>query len=225
MAARSADLLLPLLASNAPVTVDQLQLALGRVSRRTTARYLRQIPYLRSYNHNGRFYTLRDPARFDRFGLFSLGDAHFSRDRSLTQTVQRLLGESADGFTAKELSALLHVAVRPFLLAAVRQQRARRQRLGGVYVYLASGPTGDRQLRARRQRLAERKAARRAATLEPQLIIDVLLVLVRHPGALPAEVARRLRHHSPPIRRDQVQAVFDRFELLEGGPKGGSGGR
>ena len=68
-------------------------------------------------------------------------------------------------------------------------------------------------------------SARLAATLEPQLIIDVLLVLVRHPGALPAEVARRLRHHSPPVSRVQVQAVFDRFELLEGGKKGGSGAR
>ena len=225
MAARSPNLLIPLLSSGSPVTVDQLRSALGQVSLRTTSRYLRQIRYLRSYNHNGRFYTLRDPARFDRFGLFSLGDALFSRDGSLTNTVQRLLSESVDGFTAKELSALLQVSVRPFLLAAVRHQRARRERLGGIYVYLSNGPTGDRQLRARRQRLADREAARLAATLEPQLIIDVLLVLVRHPGALPGEVARRLQHHSPPIRRAQVLAVFDRFELLESGKKGGSGVR
>ena len=225
MGARSPDLLLPLLSSNSPVTLDQLQSALGQVSLRTTSRYLRQIRYVRSYNHNGRFYTLRDRARFDRFGLFSLGDAHFSRDGSLTKTVRRLISESVDGFTARELSGLLHVSVRPFLLAAVRRQRARRQRLGGVYVYFANGPSGDRQLRARRQRLADREAARLANTLEPQLIIDVLLVLVRHPGALPGEVARRLQHHSPPIRRPQVQAVFDRFELLEDGQKRGSGVR
>ena len=100
-----------------------------------------------------------------------------------------------DGFTSKELSGLLHVSVRPFLLAAVRQ------------------------------RLADREAALLAATLEPQLVIDVLLVLVRHPGALPGEVARRLQNHSPPIRLPQVQAVFDRFELFEGGKDGDSGER
>ena len=222
MADRSPDLLIPLLSSGSPVTVDQLQSALGQVSLRTTSRYLRQIRYLRSYNHNGRFYTLRDTARFDRFGLFSLGDAHFSRDGSLTKTVRRLISESVDGFTAKELSELLHVSVHPFLLAAVRQDRARRVRLGGVYVYLANGPTGDRQLRARQQHLADREAALLAATLEPQLIIEVLLVLVRHPGALPGEVARHLQNHSPPIRLAQVQAVFDRFELLEGGKNGSS---
>ena len=225
MAARSPDLLIPLLSSNSPVTVDQLQRALGQVSLRTTSRYLRQIRYLRSYNHNGRFYTLRDPARFDRFGLFSLGDAHFSVDGSLTKTVQRLISESADGFTAKELAELLHVSVHSFLLADVRHDRARRERLGGVYVYFSNGPTGDRQLRARRRRLADREAAVLAATLEPQLIIDVLLVLVRHPGALPGEVARRLQNHSPPIRLAQVQAVFDRFELLGSGKYGSSGVR
>ena len=221
MPARSPDLLVPLLSSNSPVTVQQLQHALGQVSLRTTSRYLRQIPYLRSYNHNGRFYTLRDPARFDRFGLFSLGDACFSRDGSLSKTVQRLLLESEDGFSDKELSGLLHVSARSFLLAAVRQGRARRQRFAGVFVYFSPGPDGDRQLHARQARIA----ARRAASLEPRLIIEVLLVLVRHPGSPPAQVARRLQGHSPPIRLVHVQAVFDRFELAELVEKGGSGGR
>ena len=222
MPARSPALLLPLLSSNSPVTVHQLRQALGQVSVRTTSRYLRQIPYLRSYNHNGRFYTLRDPARFDRFGLFSLGDACFSRDGSLSKTVQRLLLESEDGFSDKELSSLLHVSARSFLLAAVRQGRARRERLAGVFVYFSPGPDGDRQLDARQARIAARRAANLAASLEPELIIEVLLVLVHHPGSPPAEVARRLQGHSPPIRLVHVQAVFDRFELTELVQKGGS---
>ena len=214
MPRRSPDLLVPLLASNSPVTLEQLQQALHQASRATTFRYLRQVRHLRSYNHNGRFYTNRDPARFDRFGLLSLGDVHFSRDGSLPATVQRLLAASEDGFTDKELRTLLHVPVHPFLLAAVRQGRARRERLDGIYVYLCDSPAGDRQLQARQARLA--------ATVEPDLIIEVLLVLVRRPGSLPAEVARYLQGHSPPIHLAQVQAVFDRFELSGIGEKGGS---
>lgn len=57
---------------------------------------------MRSYNHNGRYYTHRDPVRFDRHGLFSLGEVHFSRDRSLAATVQRLVREAAAGRTQKE---------------------------------------------------------------------------------------------------------------------------
>ena len=148
MPARSPDLLQPLLASKSPVTLDQLQAALGLASPRTTFRYLRQIRYLRSYNHNGRFYTRRDPTRFDRFGLLSIGDIHFSRDGSLTATVERLLAESEDGFTDRELRSLLHVPVHSVLLASVRRERVRRERLGGIYVYLCHGPAGDRQLQA-----------------------------------------------------------------------------
>ena len=196
------------------VTLEQLQNALGQPSRRTTFRYLRQVRYLRSYNHNGRFYTARDPARFDRFGLFSLGAVHFSRDGSLATTVQRLVEDSPDGCTDKQLRALLHVPVHPFLLAAVRQGRARRERVGGVYVYLSAAPqTGAEQLRARQASRAASRSSELAAAFQPDVIIEVLLVLVRHPRSLPAEVARRLQGHSPPIRLAQVQAVFDRFGL------------
>ena len=217
MAARSSDLLLPLLASKTPVTLEQLQHALGQPSRRTTFRYLSQVPYLRSYNHNGRFYTARHPNRFDRFGLLWLGDVGFSRDRSLAATVQRLLGESPDGWTDKELRGLLRVAVHPFLLAAVRQGLARREQLGGVFVYLAADPQlGTRQRQARQERCAAS-----AASWPPEVTIAVLLALLRHPGTPPPALARRLQGHSPPISQGQVQAVFDRFDLAEVVKKGG----
>ena len=62
---------------------------------------------------------------------------------------QRLPG----GWSDKELRTLLPVPVHPFLLAAVRQGRARRERLDGVYVYLCSDPrAGQEQLRARQAR-------------------------------------------------------------------------
>ena len=52
---------------------------------------------VKSYNHNGRFYTHPDPVRFDRYGLLSLGPVHFSRDGTLAATVRRLVRESPDG--------------------------------------------------------------------------------------------------------------------------------
>lgn len=45
--------------------------------------------------------------------------------------------QSADGLTDQELRALLHVPVHSFRLASVRHGRARRERLGGVYVDLS----------------------------------------------------------------------------------------
>ena len=119
MAKRTPEMLAARLASSSPVTLPQLQAALGNASRTTTFRYLKQVRYLRSFNHNGRYYTHRDPTRFDRYGLLSLGNVHFSRDTTLAATVQRLVRESPAGRTQKELWALLHVPVHAFLLAAV----------------------------------------------------------------------------------------------------------
>ena len=225
VAARSPARLVPLLAAEAPVTMDQIRQALGGVSRRTAFRYLRQVRHLRSYNHNGRFYTDRDPARFNRFGLLSIGDVHFSRDTSLSATVRRLLAEAEAGFTDKELRSLLQVPVHPFLLAAVRHGRARRERLGRAFVYLLPGPAGARQLRARQARRAAARETGAGADLAPETVIEVLLALLHHPGSPPTAVARHLQGHSPPIRLGQVQAVFDRFQLDRLLAKGGSAPR
>lgn len=223
MAKRTPRMLAARLASGSPVTFPQLQAALGNASRATTFRYLRQVPHLRSYNHNGRYYTHRDPLRFDRHGLLSLGDVQFSRHGSLTATVRCLVGESSAGRTQKELQALLHVRVQAFLLAAVRRRKLQRQRMAGVWVYLSPDPAvGDAQRHARRARLDQQRASEAAATLEATLVIEVLLALIRHPGSSPAQLARRLQGHVPPIGLPQVSAVFERFELEQVAQKGGS---
>ena len=49
---------------------------------------------------------------------------------------------------------------------------------------------------------------REAGMFDDQIIIQVLLSLIRHPGSSPAEVVRRLRGDSPPIRLAQVVEVF-----------------
>ncbi len=68
-----------------------MQTALGEASRVTTFRYLKQVQCMRSYNQNGRYYTYRDPTRFDRWGLYSQGDIHFFRDGKLGDTLIRLV--------------------------------------------------------------------------------------------------------------------------------------
>ena len=222
MPRRSPDLLTPVLTSHAPVTFAQLQAALAHASRATTFRYLAQVRHWRSYNHNGRFYTDRHPDRFDEFGLLSLGDVHFSRHGSLAATIRHLLGHGQQGWTDKELRTLLQVPVQPFLLAAVRRGQARRERLDGVFVNLSAEPQlSQQQWRSRLALQAASRASALAATLPADVIIAVLLVLVRHHGAQPEEVTRRLQGHSPPIRRAHVQAVFQRFELSGDGQKGG----
>jgi hypothetical protein len=73
MTNRTPDMIIRLLQSKDVVTFKEMQNALGEASRATTFRYLKQVKYMRS-NHNGRYYTFRDPTRFDRWGLCSHED-------------------------------------------------------------------------------------------------------------------------------------------------------
>ena len=72
--ARSAETLVNLFASETVVDLPRIQEALVGVSSMTACRYLKQIPYRRSYNHNGRYYCLHEPSRYDRLGLWGKGD-------------------------------------------------------------------------------------------------------------------------------------------------------
>lgn len=223
MTDRSPELLLKLLDTDGAVTFMDLQQALNNASRPTTFRYLRQVPYLRSYNHNGRYYTRRDPALFDRFGLYSLGEIHFSREGSLGNTIRRLIRESEAGWTHRELQELLRVRVQVLLLEAVRHEEIRREKVGGFYLYLHADSTiGESQLQRRRQRIAAQQTTEAVTTPEDSVIIQVLLMLIRHPGSQPADVVRLLRGHSPPVPMESVVSIFARYDLESIEKKGGS---
>ena len=216
---RSPQKLLDVLQSRIVVTLEDVQAALQGASRATAFRYLAQIPYRRSYNHNGRYYTLHDPARYDRFGLWSRGDVYFSVEGSLRATVCRLVHEAETGATHRELQDRLRVRIRTTLLDLLRKGEVDRERLAEVYVYLhADAAVRQEQLRRRQEQIAAEQAAGADSEVSDVVVIQILLALIRHPGAQPAEVVRHLYGLAPPISLSQVQAVFTRYEL---GKKGG----
>jgi hypothetical protein len=189
----------------------------------TAFRYLRQVPYRRSYNHNGRYYCLHEPSRYDRFGLWSWNNIHFSVDGSLGKTVRRLVYGMEAGATQRELQERLRVRVHNTLLTLHRQGEIDRERIAQVYVYLHHDPVIRKNQIERRQALiAREETASVEVEVGDRIIIEVLLVLLRHPGAKAADVVRYLRGHSPPITMAEVGIVFVRYELDSIGKKGGA---
>jgi hypothetical protein len=214
--AAAREALLERFTSKKVVELAEIREALGGVSAMTAFRYLRTISYRRSYNSNGRFYTLHDPARYDRFGLWSVGDIHFSVDGSLKATTRRLIHEAEAGMTHHELLERLRVRVQNTLLDLLREGEVDRERVEQVYVYLRTeARLRAAQLRNRRQQCT---VARELAELSDAVIIEILLVLIRHPASRPEQVVRHLHGHLPPITRTQVDAVLARYDL---GQKGG----
>jgi hypothetical protein len=223
MSVRSCEAITDLLASTDVVQFKHIQTALDHASRATAFRYLKQVHYQRSYNHNGRYYTHKDSARYDRHGLFSCGDIHFSRDGCVSETLKRLVHESVSGLTARELQTLLQVRVQVFLLDAVRHNAVTREKIGGLYVYVhTDSAVRERQLLQRREEVEVRENALAKDLLTDAVIIAVLLTLLHHPEAKAADVVRYLQGHSPPIPMVQVDAVFARYDLASIGKKGGA---
>lgn len=207
-------ILLRLFDSKTVVDLPAICEALGGKSAMTAFRHLRGLPYRRSYNHNGAFYARHLPERYDRLGLWSHGDIHFSVDGSLGATVRRLVHEAGAGATQRELQERLGLRVHNAVLALVRATEVHRDAVDGVYAYFHTDPL-VREAQLERRRGDAAKADDDSADVNDGVVIRVLLVLIRYPGSGAADVVRHLRGHAPPISIQQVQAVFTRFELGE----------
>ena len=146
-----SDALRTLLLRHKIATLDELKQALGTSVYVTAFRKLKLLDYLTSYSHRGRYYTLREIARFDDRGLWSHGDAWFSRFGTLLATAEEFVHRSPRGYFADELAPVLHVKVQDALHQLVQQERVDRQIVSGRYLYTATEPTVQRrQLMARR---------------------------------------------------------------------------
>jgi hypothetical protein len=217
--ARSPEKLTELFQKQTIADLPTIQQALGKVSIQTAFRYLKLVPYRRSYDHNGRYYILYDPSRFDRFGLCSIKGIHFSVDGSLKDTVRRLVHEALAGATHRELQLQLQLRVQNTLLELWRKAEICRESPAGFYVYLHTDDAVRKAQLAKRQALLVSQQAQ--AEITDAIVIEVLLTLIRYPQAKFAGVVRRLQGHSPPITAEHVGIILDRYDLEQLGEKGG----
>ena len=88
------------------MTLSQLETLLS-CSQRSVQRYLSKWGALRSYNHNGKYFSLSVIARFDSFGVWKYQDIGFSRFGNLKDTVVQLVNNSPTGLTTTELGQIL----------------------------------------------------------------------------------------------------------------------
>src|ERR1700692_2229134 len=147
----SADSLRELLLHDKIANLPDLKHALGTYVDITVFRKLKELDYLTSYSHGGRFYTLREIARFGADGLWSSAPAWFSRYGTLMATAEAFVRSSVAGYFAEELSAILHVGTQDVLRHLAQQKRIARELISGLFLYASNDPaTGPRQRLTRR---------------------------------------------------------------------------
>jgi len=132
-----SDELRSLLMRTKIATIDELKQALGTSVDVTVFRKMKPLDYLTSYSHRGRYYTLREIARFDEKGLWSHATVWFSQLGTLLSTAESLVQRSPRGYFADELAGVVHVDVQDALHQLAQQRRVTRQMVSGLYLYTA----------------------------------------------------------------------------------------
>lgn len=190
---------------------------LGTRSRMTVFRRLKEIGYRTSFTHVGRYYTLADLPAFDELGLWFHGDAGFSTEGTMKETVAAHVERAQDGRTHAELQHVLRARVHNSLLDLVREGRIGRAPLGPVHVYVSADPVRAADQLARRQELARviEEALRELTTEET---IEVLAEALRAASGVPdaASVVARLAARGVRIEPRLVQRAFDAYGLVPG---------
>ncbi|KKL73017.1 hypothetical protein LCGC14_2079110 [marine sediment metagenome] len=117
------------------VTFNELQEYIGNTSRMTLIRRLRELSYLSSYSHTGKYYTLGSIPEFSEEGLWSYNFVYFSKFDTLINTCHIFVNKSESGYSVKELQDILHVDVKLSLLELQKRDKLHREKCRGGYVY------------------------------------------------------------------------------------------
>jgi hypothetical protein len=144
-----------LLLRNKIATLDELKTVLKTNSTMTVFRKLKQLEYISSYSHRGKYYSLDEIAEYDPYGIWSHQSVWFSKYGNLVETVKDLIDTSSAGYTAKELENIVHVEAKHALLNLFKNKRADREKIGNVLVYYSVDKTGNKRQRLNRQQLSE----------------------------------------------------------------------
>ena len=199
------------------VELEDLCAGLGSRSRMTVFRRLRQVGYLTSYSHAGRYYTLSDIPQFDELGLWFHGDIGFSRTGTLKETAAVQVEEAPTGFIHAELRRLLRVRVHNTLLDLVHGKRIGRARFKGVHLYVSADPGRAAEQVARREEM-ERMLRDALRVLSDEETIEILVEALQAVPEVPhpAVVAERLCARGLDLTARLVVQAYETHGLVPG---------
>lgn len=196
------------------VTMSDLCEVIGSSSRMTVFRRLRQIEYVSSYTHAGRYYTLYDIARFDSDGIWFYDDIGFSQNGSLKNTVTYLVHNGDAGKFHSDLERQLRVRVHNVLLDLVKSKQIKRIKFQGQYFYLSTDKARSTEQIEQRDKLSM-QARRIPVCISEPMVIEILAEVIRqskrHPRA--DQVASALAMRGLPIAENDVMTVFDHYDI------------
>ena len=196
------------------VTISDLCQVIGCSSRMSVFRRLREMDYISSYTHAGRYYTLYDIARFDSDGIWFYDDIGFSQNGSLKNTVSYLVAKSDSGKFHFDLERQLRVRVHNVLLDLVKKKQIERIKFEGQYLYLSRDKEKSTKQLEQRGQLSMR-AKRIPVFISESIVIEIMAEVIRQSKRYPRadQVASALAKRGVPIAEKDVMIVFDQYDI------------
>ncbi|MBC8552684.1 MAG: hypothetical protein H8D23_23900 [Candidatus Brocadiales bacterium] len=140
------------LEQNKIATIEDLKISLGTNVTMTAYRKLKELSYLSSYSHRGKYYTLADIVQFNENGLWEYNSIWFSKYGTLIKTAEKFINLSEMGYSSNELELELHAEVKKPLLQLLQIGAIVREKICGVYIYVSNEPIiRKRQLLLRKE--------------------------------------------------------------------------
>lgn len=175
------------------------------VSVRTIQRMLRSLDMIRSYDHNGRYFSLAKLASYNSMGIWEYNNIHFSKFGTLKNTLSAIVNNSSQGMDASQIKNVLGVDTRSFLFQYKDASGIKREKIGNHYVYFSSEQQRfSRQLSNRKQGLASRAQA----PLEGTAAISVLVATIKHPDFTYEQLSKHLNNQGIRITPEGLQDFF-----------------
>jgi hypothetical protein len=181
-------------------------------------RRLKALGYLTSFTDAGCYYTLKDIAKFDTFGLWFYQGVGFSRAGTLKSTLIDIVHLSEAGKTPTELLNLLRLKVanslHNSLHGLIKAKLLKRHRLQGLALYTSiDTDIASKQIAARCEKI--KRGLKVATVVSLEMTIAVLVEALRAGKILvPATtIAARLSAQGMTISVDEVQQIFSQYGL------------
>lgn len=191
------------------ITLSQLEVLLS-CSQRSVQRYLSKWGGLRSYNHNGKYFSLPAIAHFDSFGIWKYNDIGFSRFGNLKETVVHLVARSPAGLTASELGEVLSVNAHSFMSQFRVDLRLKREKCDGVLVYFCSDH--DIRIAQKRKRFTDQPLSTFPSDTHA---VTILVSLLKNPKATIEELVKTINKEQNGISITMVERLLEHHGLLK----------
>ncbi len=175
------------------------------VSVRTIQRIIGPLDTIKSYDHNGRYFSLKKLAHFDSTGIWKYKDIHFSKYGTLKNTLVAIINNSSEGMDASQIKEALDLDTRSFLFQYKDVGGIRREKVGKHYVYFSADRQRFLQQLSNRKQSLESQAQ---APLEGTAAIYVLVETIRHPGFSFEQLSQHLGKHGIKVKPEVIRDFF-----------------